>query len=201
MAGPGDEIAAGAGGRGRLRASHADREQVIETLKAAFVQGRLTKEEFGARVGQVLASRTYAELAAVTADIPAGLVAAQPPRSQPAPPVVTDMKAAARMIATATAIPAALWAFVVFAPNGYVEDGGAALALVVLSSTFVWLICLLLVGANVLGARNRKRSGGQLPPTASSSGRSIRGTTRPPRGQRSPPRDTSCIRRSATLPA
>ena len=26
MAGPGDEIAAGAGGRGHLRASHADRE-------------------------------------------------------------------------------------------------------------------------------------------------------------------------------
>jgi hypothetical protein len=38
MAGPEDEIAAGAGGRGYLRASHADREQVIETLKAA---GRL----------------------------------------------------------------------------------------------------------------------------------------------------------------
>ena len=40
MAGPGDEIAAGAGGRGHLRASHADREQVIGVLKAAFVQGR-----------------------------------------------------------------------------------------------------------------------------------------------------------------
>jgi hypothetical protein len=38
MAGPGDEIAAGAGDRGRLRASHADREQVIDALKAAFVR-------------------------------------------------------------------------------------------------------------------------------------------------------------------
>ena len=38
MAGPGDEIAAGAGGRSYLRASHADREQVIDVLKAAFVQ-------------------------------------------------------------------------------------------------------------------------------------------------------------------
>ena len=73
MAGPGDEIAAGAGGRGHLRASHADREQVIDTLKAAFVQGRLDKDEFDLRVGQAFASRTYAELAAVTADIPAGL--------------------------------------------------------------------------------------------------------------------------------
>ena len=62
MAGPEDEIAAGAGSRGYLRASHADREQVIETLKAAFVQGRLTKGEFDLRVGQAFAARTYAEL-------------------------------------------------------------------------------------------------------------------------------------------
>jgi hypothetical protein len=58
MTGPGDEIAAGAGDHGRLRAAHADREQVIGTLKAAFVQGMLAKDEFDARVGQALASRT-----------------------------------------------------------------------------------------------------------------------------------------------
>ena len=73
VAGPGDEIAAGAGGRGHLRASRADREQVIGTLKAAFVQGRLTKDELDLRVGQALAPRTYAELGALTADLPAGL--------------------------------------------------------------------------------------------------------------------------------
>jgi Domain of unknown function (DUF1707) len=80
MAEPGDEIAAGKAGRGHLRASHADREQVIGTLKAAFVQGMLTKDELDARVGQTLAARTYAELAAVTADLPAGLAAAGPMR-------------------------------------------------------------------------------------------------------------------------
>ena len=78
MAGPGDEIAAA---RGRLRASHADREQVIGALKTAFVAGRLTGDEFDARLDQVYASRTYAELAEVTADIPAGLRQNQaPPR-------------------------------------------------------------------------------------------------------------------------
>ena len=65
-------------GRGRLRACHADREQVIGVLKAAFVQGRLDKDELNARVGQALASRTYADLAALTADLPAGLAAAEP---------------------------------------------------------------------------------------------------------------------------
>jgi hypothetical protein len=73
-------MAAAAAGRGRLRASHADREHVLDVLKAAFVQGRLTKHEFGMRVGQTFASRTYAELAALTADIPAGLIEVQPLR-------------------------------------------------------------------------------------------------------------------------
>jgi hypothetical protein len=73
VAGPGDEIAAGTGGSGHLRASHADREQAIGTLKAAFVQGRLDKDEFDLRMGQALASLVCAELAALTVDLPAGL--------------------------------------------------------------------------------------------------------------------------------
>ena len=72
MAKPGDQMAGGTVGRGRFLASHAEREYVIDTLKTAFVQGLLTKDEFDLRVGQTLRSRTYAELAAVTADIPAG---------------------------------------------------------------------------------------------------------------------------------
>jgi hypothetical protein len=44
MPGPGDEMAAGAGRRACLRASHADRERVIDVLKTAFVEGRLAGE-------------------------------------------------------------------------------------------------------------------------------------------------------------
>lgn len=66
-----------------LRASRADRERVIDLLKAAFAQGRLDRKEFDARIGQALASRTYGELAAITADIPAELTGALPRR----PPV------------------------------------------------------------------------------------------------------------------
>ncbi|HEV8276234.1 MAG TPA: DUF1707 domain-containing protein [Streptosporangiaceae bacterium] len=69
--GPWDRKVVGARGGGHLRASDADREQVIDTLKDAFVQGRLTMDELGMRTGQALASRTYAELTAITADIPA----------------------------------------------------------------------------------------------------------------------------------
>jgi hypothetical protein len=53
-----------------MRTARADREQAIGLLKSAFVQGRLTKDEFDLRVGQVLGSRTYADLGALTAEIP-----------------------------------------------------------------------------------------------------------------------------------
>jgi hypothetical protein len=53
---------------------------VIDMLKTAFVQGRLAKDEFDLRVGQVLASRTHADLGALTADLPTGLLRAQSPK-------------------------------------------------------------------------------------------------------------------------
>src|SRR5262249_12537705 len=79
-------------GRDRLRACDADREQVIDTLKAAFVQGRVSKAEVCLPAGPALASaadgelasRTYGELAAITFDIPARLGEAPPPRTAPA---------------------------------------------------------------------------------------------------------------------
>ena len=65
-------------GRGHMRAAQADREQAITVLKAAYAQGRLTKDELEVRAGRAFASRTYAELAALTADIPADSPAVGP---------------------------------------------------------------------------------------------------------------------------
>src|SRR6266567_282331 len=76
MTGPQDPAAAGGD---RLRAGHADRELVVEALKDAFVQGRLTRDELGARTGRALTARTCAELATLTADIPAAAGPARPP--------------------------------------------------------------------------------------------------------------------------
>lgn len=58
-------------GRDRIRASRAEREQVIDTLKTAFVRYRLTADELDTRVGKALTARTYADLDMLTADIPA----------------------------------------------------------------------------------------------------------------------------------
>src|SRR5690348_8202727 len=69
ITGPGDEMVP-SGGPGDMRASHADRERVIDTVKAAFARGQLTAGELDARVGQALTARTYAELTAVTLSIP-----------------------------------------------------------------------------------------------------------------------------------
>jgi hypothetical protein len=59
-------------GYGAMRASTADRERAIDVLKAAFAEGRLDHDEYAERVGRVYSSRTYAELAALTADLPIG---------------------------------------------------------------------------------------------------------------------------------
>lgn len=66
-----NEIAATTGGRGRLRASDSDRDRVLDMLKTAFVHGRLSRDELDLRVGQTLVSRTWGDLASLTADIPA----------------------------------------------------------------------------------------------------------------------------------
>jgi hypothetical protein len=78
---------------GHLRASDADRERVLDALKAAFTQGWLTREELDARAGQALTSRTYAELTGAVAGLrPAPSAAARPrpvlPALPPRKPVV-----------------------------------------------------------------------------------------------------------------
>jgi hypothetical protein len=71
-AGTGD-VANGPGtlGPGTLRASHADRDRVVETLRVAAGDGRLSAEELDERLELALNARTYAELAALTTDLPA----------------------------------------------------------------------------------------------------------------------------------
>ena len=152
IAEPGDETA-GTAGRSQFRASQADREQAIEELKTAFVQDRLTKDELDGRVGQVLTARTYAELAAVTADIPAGLIADQPqrrPARRQARPPMSNPAKASLCVAIAIAVAAVL----TFA------TGGFALALIVR----FYFMALLIAGAQILASRHEKRSRGQLPP-------------------------------------
>jgi hypothetical protein len=63
----GDEVVS----RGELRASHDDRDRVVELLRVSAGDGRLTAEELDERVGAALTARTYGELAALISDLPA----------------------------------------------------------------------------------------------------------------------------------
>lgn len=161
MAGLGHEMAAG-GDRGRLRASHADREYFIDTLKAAYVYGLVTKDEFDARVSQTLASRTYAELAVVTADIPAGLPAAPPPLrpapAQASPPAHAKLEPGERAVVATAVLAGVLFVAAFFAGNANAIGG-----LVALGALGSALVCLFLA-AQMISARRSTRSGGQLPP-------------------------------------
>ena len=158
MAEPSEQMPAAAG-RGHLRASHADREQVIGTLKAAFVQGMLAQNEFDERVGQVFGSRTYAELAALTADLPAVPPAAQPPkpsRPQGGQPVLRP----GRWIAVATVLYAGAWAYELFLSRH--GDDQSAFPLIVGGFLIYLGVLIASVGAIIVNWQDR-RSGRQSP--------------------------------------
>ena len=147
--GPGHEKALGAAGLGHLRASHADREQVIETLKAAFVQGQLTKDELDTRAGQAFTARTYADLAALITDLPAWLADAVPPRRVPREPMSNAAKVGIWLV-IAVAVPVVL-SFL----------GGAQLFLL---STPFYFTALAFLGAEIVVSRHPKRSQHRQPP-------------------------------------
>ena len=165
--GPQDPAAAG---RDRLRAGQADREQVIGTLKTAFVHGQLTKDELDTRAGQALTARTYADLAALTVDIPA---ADRPPAAGPAcPPAPARRRPLARAAAGSGGCliiaAAAIWAH-------HLLDPGAR------PTPYDWAAKLLFLAflAAVVAAPATWRTG--WPPHGSSGAPAV--SCRPGRGQ------------------
>ena len=160
MAGPPDRAPAAAG-RGHLRASHADREQVIDILKAAFVRGMLTKDEFDLRVGQAFASRTGGELAEFIADLPAGLATAQPPGTARAQGQARVLRFGT-VIAVATMLYAAVWPLALVLPRDGEGEPQAAIRLLVIT-TFAYLMISVLAGLELLESRQDKPSGARQP--------------------------------------
>ena len=162
IVGPGDHRPAGHGRpRGRLRASNADREQVVGVLKDAFVQGRLTRHELDARVGRAFASRTYAELAALTADIPAAPVAVPPPTARSAQrrarsPQHKGYKAAVGMF---TALSVCLLAVIEIA-----DPDGNPIRVLVVWALFTAFCALVVGGLLLLHSRLDQHAAAPLPP-------------------------------------
>ena len=189
-AGPGDQ-AADAAARGHLRASHADREQVINVLKAAFVQGRLAKDELHARVDQTFASRTYAELAAITADLPAGLARPEPVRRPARGEGERPVARPGPVIGVATGLYAGVWPLALLVPWPQGADGDSVMpAVLIFTATLVYLLVVLISVGYMFAARREKHSGGQLPP------RRARGGSALEAGRDARPRDDLTLFRS-----
>ena len=156
----------GPAGRGHLRAAQADREQAITVLNAAYAQGRLTKDELEARAGQAFASRTYAELAALTADLPAASPAAASPAAagraatgsdaawpRPSTPARTMAKAARRS-------GVCLLVAVALVEGAYLADN----FLLIVAAFFALIAASGFFGYGILDAWQERRSHAQLPP-------------------------------------
>jgi hypothetical protein len=80
----------GAGVHPAWLAGSADRERTVGVLRAGFTEGRLTQDELDDRVARAYAARTYGDLWALTADLPAGALPYPPglpyPQASPAVP-------------------------------------------------------------------------------------------------------------------
>jgi hypothetical protein len=71
--------------RSELRASHDDRDRVVEVLRVSAGDGRLTAEELDQRLELALTARTYGELAKLISDLPASGSVASAPATAPKP--------------------------------------------------------------------------------------------------------------------
>jgi len=67
------------GERGKMRAADADRDRVVGILNTAYSEGRLSKDEYDARLESALSARTYSDLDQIVADLPAARTAMVPP--------------------------------------------------------------------------------------------------------------------------
>ncbi|MFR9769781.1 DUF1707 domain-containing protein [Nocardia sp. SC052] len=73
-----------------MRASDADREKIIDRLRLAMNEGRLSLAEFDDRLQRVYAAKTYGELTPLLSDLPAQREA-RPVRAKGIPQWITIM--------------------------------------------------------------------------------------------------------------
>jgi Domain of unknown function (DUF1707)/Domain of unknown function (DUF4190) len=144
-----------------MRAASADRERAVDVLKAGFTEGRLTQDEYNERISQAYAARTYGELTALTADLPAGALPTVFPVAMYQPPVSTNSLARASLVLGVaefftmglTAIPAIICGHMAkreMRQTGQRGDGLATSGLVLgYMAVIFWgiLIALSIVGA------------------------------------------------------
>ena len=138
-----------------MRAADADRQKVVDRLKAALDEGRLSLHEYDDRVGQAYAARTYADLLGLVTDLPApGLSAEEVAAGRRA-----EVRRAARRMPTALMVLWTIWAALA-AVNMVVY---VLVDLTVDQDIYLWPVWLLVPGAALfvvtLGVQAMRRRG------------------------------------------
>jgi hypothetical protein len=151
---------------------------VIEALKNAFVHGRLTKDELDARAGQALAARTYADLTALTAGIPADPAAAGSAR----PPAPARRRPLARAVSKSgiclIIAAAAIWVAFLADPGARSTPYQDWAAPMMLLAFFAVVAALGFLGYGVVTSWEQRRSRRQLPPRPGPGGHASEGERR-----------------------
>jgi hypothetical protein len=126
-----------------LRAADTDRQKIVDQLKSALDEGRLSLHEYDDRVGEAYAARTYADLVALVDDLPSpGMSAADVAARRE-----SDARRAARRMPTALLVLWTIW-------GALVAVNLVVYVLVAVSTSgdlYPWPIWMLVPGA-ALGA-------------------------------------------------
>jgi hypothetical protein len=126
------------GGRGKLRAADADRDRVAGILGTAYSEGRLSKDEYDARLETALSARTYADLDQVVTDLPVRVTAPAPAPVRVTPRAGTNGYAIASfacglgqfMVGPLATIPAIIFGHMARSQIRRTGEQGAGLALI-----------------------------------------------------------------------
>jgi Domain of unknown function (DUF1707)/Domain of unknown function (DUF4190) len=157
-----------------MRASSADRERAVDVLKAGFTEGRLTQDEYNDRMGRAYAARTYGDLAALTADLPAGaspMPAWPVPAYQPPPSGTNSLAIASMVLGVAefftgglTAIPAVICGHIARRQMKQTAQRGDGLATSGLVLGYMAIIFWsVLIAASLVGVAISIAHNGQFP--------------------------------------
>jgi len=127
-------------------------------------------------VDQTFASRTYAELAAITADLPAGLARPEPVRRPARGEGERPVARPGPVIGVATGLYAGVWPLALLVPWPQGADGDSVMpAVLIFTATLVYLLVVLISVGHMIAARRERHSGGQLPPRRAQGGSALEG--------------------------
>jgi DUF1707 SHOCT-like domain/Domain of unknown function (DUF4190) len=144
--------------RGKMRAADADRDHVVEILSTAYSEGRLSKDEYDARLENALSARTFADLDQLVTDLPAARAIMVPPAAKTTvvtPVAKTNALAMASLacglaqfvFGPVTAIPAIVFGHVARHQIKRTGEQGAGLALAgLILGWAVVILAIVLIG-------------------------------------------------------